>query len=137
MDGLRAAAFSKLNGDGTLTALLATTTSIYHRRMPLDAAFPSVIFNKQSGTPMWTFGGPPISNQVWLFKAIDKSTSASKAEDIDKRIGTVFTDPVMALSDGTLLYLRRESDVDYEEGSDPDFAIHHVGGLYRVMIDRT
>ncbi len=136
MDGFRAAVYSKLNGDATLTAMLATTTSIYHRRAPANTAFPFIIFQKQSGVPVWSFQGPPLANQVWMFKGIDRSPSASVAEDIDKRIGVILTDPVMSLSDGTLLYLRRESDIDYEEGTDPDNAVHHVGGLYRTMIDR-
>ncbi len=137
MDGLRAAVFSKLNSDTTLTALLATTTSIYHRRAPLGASFPFVVYAKNAGAPIQFFAGAPIANQVWMVKAIDRSTSASKAEDIDKRLNTLLTDPTMSLSDGTLLYMRRESDIDYEEGSDPDVVIHHVGGLYRTMIDRS
>ena len=137
MDGFRAAVYAKLNGDSTLTALLATTTSIYHRRAPLDSAFPFIIFNKQSGMPVWSFAGNPFDDQLWLFKGVDRSASSAKAEDISKRIGVVLTDPVMSLTDGTLLYLRRESDVDYEEGTDPDFLIHHVGGLYRTIIDRS
>lgn len=136
MDGFRAAVFTKLNGDSELTALLATATAIYHRRAPSGAAFPFVIYNKSAGTPLWSFNGNPLVNQVWLFKAVDRSRSASKAEDIDKRIDVVLTDAVMDLSDGTLLYLRRESDVDYDEGTDPDYIVHHVGGLYRTYIDR-
>lgn len=137
MDGLRASMFTKLNGDSTLTALLATTTSIYHRRAPNSAAFPFVVYAKQAGTPINFFAGAPIANQVWMVKAVDRSTSASKAEDIDKRLNQLFTDPAMTLTDGTLLYMRRESDIDYEEGGDPDVVIHHVGGLYRTMIDRS
>lgn len=135
-DGFRVAAFTKLNGDATLTDMLATSTSIYHRRAPKDAGFPYIVYNKQAGTSKWTFNGNPISDQVWLFKAIDRWMSSARAEDIDHRIDEVFTDPVMVLSDGDLLYLRREQDVDYEEGSDPNYVIHNVGGLYRVVIDR-
>jgi Protein of unknown function (DUF3168) len=135
MDGFRTAVYAKLNGDNTLTSLLATTTSIYHRRAPLDANFPLIIFSKQSGVPIWCFDGEPLANQLWIFKGVDRAESASRAEDIDKRIGQVLTDPVMTLSDGTLLYMRRESDVDYEEG-DSDILIHHVGGSYRTYIDR-
>ncbi len=137
MDGFRPAVWAKLNGDSVLTAMLPTTTSIFHRRAPLDTAFPFIIFSKQSGMSTWSFQGPPIADQTWLFKGIDRASSSAKAEDIDKRIGVILTDPVMTLSDGSLLYMRRESDVDYEEGSDPDILIHHVGGIYRVMIDRT
>jgi Protein of unknown function (DUF3168) len=137
MDGFRAAVFAKLNGDATLTALLATTTSIYHRRAPLNAAFPFIVFNKQSGIAVWTAKGNPFDDQLWQFQAVDRSDSSSRAEDISKRISVILTDPVMSLTDGSLMYLRRESDVDYEEGTDPDYLIHHVGGLYRTMIDRT
>lgn len=136
MDAFRASVFAALNGSSALTDLLATTTSIYHRRAPFDAAFPFIIFTKHTGVPIWAFAGNPIANQVWLFKGIDRGLSSGKAEDIDKQIGVVLTDPVMTLSDGTLLYMRRESDVDYEEGTDPDTLIHHVGGLYRTFIDR-
>lgn len=136
MDGFRAAVFARLNGDQALTDLLATTTSIYHRRAPLSAAFPYIIFSKQSGVAEYAFTGSPLDNQLWLFKGVDRSPASSKAEDINKRICAVLDDPPMVLSDGTLLYMRRESDVDYEEGSDPDQLIHHVGSLYRTMIDR-
>lgn len=136
MDGFRAALFTKLNGDAPLTSMLATTTSIYHRRAP-GAAFAFILFQKQAGTPMWAFSGRPVDSQLWLIKGIDRSSSASKAEDISKRIDLVLTDPVMTLSDGTLLYLRRESDVDYDEGDDPDNIIYHVGGSYRTFIDRS
>lgn len=136
MDGFRAAAFAKLNGDSTLTDMLATTTSIYHNRAPLDAAFPFIIFSKNAGSYNLTFKGAPMANQVWLFKGVDKSPSASRAEDIDRRIDTVLSDASLILSDGSLLYLRRESDVNYEDDTDAEFAIHHIGGLYRTIIDR-
>lgn len=136
MDGFRVALFAKLNGDAELTNMLATTTSIFHRRAPLNAGFPFIIFQKQSGTPVWAFSGRPLDNQLWLIKAIDRAASASKAEDIFKRFDLVLTDPVLILSDGLLLFLRRESDIDYDEGEDPDNIIHHVGGSYRTYIDR-
>lgn len=136
MDGLRAALFAKLNGDAALTDLLATTTSIFHRRAPQGTLFPYIVLQKQSGNPVWSFGGEPLDYEVWMVKGVDRAPSGAKAEDIRKQINRVLTDPVMNLSDGTLLYLRRESDIDYGEDSDPDQIVHHVGGLYRTVIDR-
>lgn len=135
-DGFRTALFAKLNGDAVLTNMLATTTAIYHRRAPLGAAFPFIIYQKQSGVPIWAFDGPPIADQLWLVRGVDRSAKSSTAEDIDKRVDAILTDAILVLSDGRLMYLRRESDVDYEEGDDPDYQIHHVGGLYRTKIDR-
>lgn len=65
MDGFRAALFSALNGASGVTSLLATTSSIFHRRAPLDAGFPFILFNKQTGTPTWSFEGPPLDDQLW------------------------------------------------------------------------
>ena len=136
MDGFRTSLFAKLNGDATLTALLATTSSIYHRRAPLNAGFSLILYSKQSGMPTWSFAGNPFVSQTWVIQGIDRGSLGGIVEDIDKRINVILTDPVMTLSDGTLLYMRRELDVDYEEGDDPDILIHHVGGLYRTIIDR-
>jgi hypothetical protein len=136
MNGFRAAMWAALNGDASLTRLLATTSSIYHRRAPLAAGFPFILFAKQSGAPSWSFKGPPLDSEVWIVQGIDRAPSAATAEDISTQIDTVLTDPNLTLSDGTLMYCRRQSDVDFEEGSDPDALIHHVGGLYQVFIDR-
>lgn len=136
MDSFRASLIAKLNSDATLTAMLATTTSIYHRRAPLNAAFPYIVFDKQSSVPEWSAAGPPMDNQLWQIKGVDRSPSAARAEDIAKRIMQVLTDPVLTLNDGTLLYMRKESDIDYGEDTDPDQPIHNVGGSYRTRIDR-
>jgi Protein of unknown function (DUF3168) len=135
-DSFRSAVFAKLNSDSTLTSLLATTSSIYHIRAPLDAAFPYIIIQKQAGAPVWSFAGPPMNNQLWMFKGVDRAASAGRAEDIAKRMDVVLTDAALTLTDGTLLYLRRETDIDYPEEGDPDFIVHNVGGSYRVVIDK-
>ena len=136
MESFRASTWALLNSDSALTDMLATTSSIYHRRAPLNAPFPFILFAKQSGSPTWTFEGPPFDGSVWLFQGIDRSASSSMAEDIGKRIDILLTDPNLTLSDGTLMYCRRLSDIDFDDGSDSDVLIHHVGGLYQVYIDR-
>lgn len=136
MDGLRTALFAKLNGDVTLTDMLATSTSIYHRRAPSNAQFPFIIIDKQSGSPTWTFKGRPMSSELWQVKGVDRAESASKAEDIDRRIDVVLTDAAMQLSDGALMYIRRETDINYGEENDPDYVVHHIGASYRAVIDR-
>lgn len=141
-DSFRTALYAKLNGDAVLTAMLATTTSIFHRRAPLDAGFPYIILAEQSNQAVWAFGGPPIEDRLWLVKGVDRKASASLVEDIDKRIRVVLQDPVIALGDGTLLYMRWESGVDYGEAAgqvteDPSYTVHHKGALYRTIINRT
>jgi len=77
-----------------------------------------------------------MANQLWLFNAVDRADSASRCEDINKRLDVVLTDPIMTLTDGTLLYLRREQDVDYADDTEVDFVVFYCGGLYRTIIDR-
>jgi hypothetical protein len=137
MKPFRSAAFAALNGDTDVTSLLATTSSIYHNRAPRDAAFPFIIFSKNAGTTAQAFGGTALLDQMWLFKGVDRSPSASVAEDIDTAISKVLDGASLTLSSGTLECLYRDSDVDYEDDTDPDQAIHHVGGLYHVIIDPT
>lgn len=113
--------------------------AIYFQQAPETAEFPCVIFNKSSGIPVDVFGDPPataMDNDVWLFKAVDRSTTADTAEQISDRItqllhGTATGTQKPSVSGGTILYLRRESDVQYAEVTDGQ-TFQHVGALYRV-----
>ncbi len=132
MNPVRDALYDRLAATAALTALLSDSAALFHRVAPPEARTPFVVFTKQTGTPTWAFDGPPLRNDVWLVKAIDRSGSASLAEDIDAQIDMALTDAPLAITGRTLLYLRRESDVDYPE-QDGAETFHHVGGLYRLI----
>lgn len=135
---IRRALYGRLAGDTTLNALLATppsgwSKSIYYQQAPANAQFPYVVFNKQSGVPTEAFGAPSaLENDVWLVKGIDQSASADTAESIQARIKTLLNDASLSISGATLLYLRRQSDVDYPEVSDGETYVHS-GSLYRLV----
>lgn len=134
----RRALYGKLSGDTTLNNLLGTpatgyTKAIYHQEAPEGAAFPYVIFNRQSGMPTEAFTAPSVmENDVWLVKAVDKSSSADVAESVADRIKTLLNDASLSISGSTLIYLRRQSDVEYPEVSD-GAAYKHCGSLYRLV----
>jgi hypothetical protein len=125
-------------GDTTLNALLASppsgwSKSIYHQQAPGGAQFPFVVFQKQAGTPTEAFGDPDaMDTDVWMVKAVDRSTSADGAEAVQARLQALLNDATLSISGATLLYLRRQSDVEYPEVSD-GVTYNHAGALYRLV----
>lgn len=137
---VRRALYGKLAGDTPLNNLLATpatgySKSIYHQQAPDGAAYPFIVFNKQSGVPTEAFADPSAyDTDVWLVKAIDRGTSADTAEAISARIAVLLNDATLSISGGTLLYLRRQSDVEYPEVSN-GVQYKHAGSLYRLVYE--
>jgi hypothetical protein len=130
--------YGKLAGDSTLTNLLGAppagkTHSIYDAFALPGAGYPLVVLNKQSGVPTYAMATTPaLETDMWLVKAIDKNIGADTAEAIATRLNTLLTDGVLSISGATQLYLRRQSDVDYEE-EDDGVVYRHVGSLYRLV----
>lgn len=135
---VRRAVYGKLAGDTTLNALLGSPASgyaksIYHNQAPAGAAYPYVVFFKQAGNPTEAFGDPSaLETDVWEIKAVDRSTSADVAEAIDERITILLNDATLSISGATLLYLRRQSDVQFPELQDGVTYVH-VGASYRLV----
>jgi hypothetical protein len=130
--------YGKLAGDGTLTALLGTpatgySQNIYHNQAPDSASFPLVTFSKSSGVPTEAFHDPSaLETDVWMIKAVDRNTTADTAESISDRLKVLLNDAALSISGVTLLYLRRESDVEYSELVD-GVTYLHVGSFYRLI----
>lgn len=137
---VRRALYGKLAGDSTLNTILGApapgySKAIYHQQAPASASYPFVVFQKQAGNPTEAFADPSaLDTDVWLVKAIDRSTSADSAEAAADRIITLLNDATLSISGHVLLYLRRESDVEYPEVLDGVF-YQHVGSLFRLITD--
>ena len=135
---IRRALYGKLAADTTLNNLLATppagySKSIYHMAAPDQAAYPFVVFNRQSGVPTEAFQRPAAyDTDVWLIKAVDRATSADTAEAIAARLNTLLNDTTLSISGASLMYLRRQSDVEYPEIEDGVQYVHS-GALYRLV----
>jgi len=137
---VRRAIYGKLAGDTTLNGILGTppagySKSIYHQQAPAGAGFPYVLFQKQAGNPTEAFGDPSaIDTDVWLVKAVDRNTSADPAEAAQARIIVLLNDASLSISGSVLLYLRRQSDVEYPEEID-GVQYKHAGSLFRLVTD--
>jgi hypothetical protein len=134
---VRRALYGKLAGDSTLNALLATpptgrTKSIYYQQAPSTANYPYVIFQKQAGTPRYSFKANAFDDEVWMVKGVDRNDDADPVDSISSRLDALLTDGTITISGKTELYLRRESDLDYEE-TVGDQRFLHAGSLYRLV----
>lgn len=135
---IRRALYGKLAGDTTLNNLLGTpatgySKAIYHNQAPAGAAFPFVTLQKQAGTPTEAFGDPSaLDTDIWLVKAVDRSTSADTAEAAAARVAALLNDASLSISGTNLQYLRRQSDVEYPEVID-GVSYQHVGSLFRLI----
>jgi len=137
---VRRAIYGRMAGDTTLNGILGPpaagySKSIYHQQAPAGAGFPYVLFQKQAGTPTEAFGDPSaVDTDVWMVKAVDRNTTADPAESAAARIIALLNDAPLSISGATLLYLRRQSDVEYPEEIDGQM-YQHVGSLFRLVTD--
>lgn len=135
MNACKAAIYSKLTGDSTLTNLLASSTSVYEAVAPQEADAPYVIYFKSAGTPNYTFTDS-YEDQVYTIKGVTQGPSAKIAGQIAERIDAVLTDGALTLSGRSQMYLRRIGDVELVE-TDSGVRFNHSGGTYRLITQST
>ncbi len=129
---VRRALWAKLNGEGSVTSLLSAPAAIYAEVAPPSANFPLIVFSKSAGTPRYAFQARAFDTQVWLVKAVTRDGSADAGEDIAAAVDAALTNAVLTITDGTLLDLRRESDVAYAE-TEGDRLYRHRGAYFRLI----
>jgi hypothetical protein len=139
---VRRSLYGKLAGDVTLTTMLGApapsySQSIYHEQAPKGAGFPYLILQQQAETAAHAFaGGASIyNNELWMVRAVDSgngsAASADKVDDIDSRVQSLLNDGSLSISGASLMYLRRESGIEYPEVVDGT-QYRHRAGLYRL-----
>lgn len=124
---------SKLRGDSTLMGYLpAGTASVYNGIGGQDAAMPKITVHKQAGTPQYTLAGKAWDAEIYTIKAITKGPSMASAGTIAERIESTLVDQAISVSGGSAIYLRKYSDIEYQESVDGGVTFSHVGGLYQL-----
>lgn len=128
-DPIRLAIHEALTEDATLSGLISGR--VYYQAASQKATFPLVVFQRQSGTPMWQLDAH-VQNDLWLVKAI--ATSVATAEGIADAIDTAMNKP-LTVDGGTVLTLpTREQDVTYLE-DDGGVLYRHHGAIYRIYTE--
>jgi hypothetical protein len=132
----RQAIYTKLAATSGITTHVGGTASprIFHEQAPPDAAYPLVIFSKMAGTKTRAFQNPNAFNrEVWMVKAVDRSTSSSIAEAIATATDAALDGGTLTVSGKTLADLSHVGDVEYlEESGDQQY--RHAGATFAVTL---
>ena len=130
---VRQALYTALNVKAVTQLLGSGSASICHAVAPSSAAYPLVIFNKQSSQSQPSFGGDRLDSELWLVKAVVQGGSSSAAEDVAAAVDGVLHWKTLAITGGESLHLARESGLDFSEIQDGEQYRHH-GSVYRLII---
>jgi hypothetical protein len=138
VNAFEAALYQKLTTTGALTALLATSASVYGYLAPQSATYPMVLFSKQAGTED---NETPVRTRqlVYQVKGVvaDQPTggvSLKSAGAIDDQIDAALNGVLLTVTGWTTFRLRRESDLAYVEPAAGGTRYYHAGGLYRARL---
>jgi len=129
---VRQALYTKL---GTVSGVTnAVSTRIYHDQAPPDATYPLVIFNKMAGTKTRAFSTPNAFNrEVWLVKAVDRSTGSNIVDAIAGAIDTALDGGTITVTGKKLADLTHVGDVEYlEPVGDQEY--RHAGATFAVVL---
>jgi hypothetical protein len=128
---IRTALYSKINGASSVTSLLSSATAIYDSEAPAAAVYPFVSFSLSTGTPEYTFASRAFDNDLWLIKAMDRSTSGTVADNIAQALRALLTDATLTITGAVLMSVRPEQRVRTTEVVDGQ-KFFHAGNLYRL-----
>lgn len=109
---------------------------VFRNRAPEDTPEPFLVFSKSSGRPAYTLADESHRSFLYVVKVIDRGDDQASAAAIDSQVRSALTDAVDGAtleSGATVINLRREGDVEYEE-VERGVTYQHVGGTYRVHI---
>ncbi len=131
---VKTAVYSLLNGNSTLTDLLAGTTAIYYKQAPDNSPEPLVIFDFQfAGEENLT---PTRSRNILLnIRGITtlETGGPSLAGTIDAAIAALFVGGSLSVPGWGTFWQVREDDISPPVDTDPAIKQHFTeGALYRI-----
>lgn len=131
----RSALYGKITASSAVTSLLSGTASVYYGVAPASAAFPLIVFQQTSGVPVYSFkqNGAAYENEVWMIKAIDRSTSSNTVDSIAHALDTALTDANLSIAGYSQMYLKRESDVPPIVETVEGQQYRHAGAQFRLI----
>ena len=126
------AIYSKLSGDSTLTAMLATTTSIYSIKALEDSTYPYITFSLFYGGVM-NINPSDLHEPSYFIRAY--ATTAKVAGNIHAQIATLLDRGTVTVSGYTLIASELTEELEGDEITDAGRSIFMRGGIYRFELD--
>lgn len=133
---MRQAIYEKLNTASVTTLLADGSAGIFHAVVPAKnpaAAYPLLVFSRQSDISTLRFGGNAFDSDIWLVKGVARDVRPGPAEDIDKAARDLLDFGSLNITGGSLMHMSRLSGVEYPE-TVGDVIYRHCGSLYRVVV---
>jgi len=129
--------YQTLKVDATLTPLVSTR--VYGNKIPTGSAFPLINFNFMAGRDVQGNGTVRIMTRpLYQIKAIVKGGMSTTLRDIANRIDDIVQNTSSVVYEGFIFSARREQQIAYSEaGADAEINYFHLGGLYRIDIQRS
>jgi hypothetical protein len=129
---IASAMYAKLTGGTALTALLASTTSVYRNQGPEGAARPFVVFSQYAGGPI-NINPSDLREVVYFVRAY--AATAAAAGSIDAAASTLLHNGTLSVSGYTCVNVAREMDFELVENPSDGEQSFMVGGTYRISLD--
>lgn len=137
MNELNTAIYSKLNVS-SLTTLLSdgnSPTSIFNKQAPDEAAFPFVVFNKQSDTE----GNDTrhrVIDTIYQVRGFTKSTNGEEYT-IAAAIDALLHNATLTITGFAQLRLVRIGGIDFVENQQSTDKVFSAGSLFRLIVEKT
>ena len=124
--------YSKLSADSTLTATLATTTSIYAIKAPKDAAYPYIVYSLFYGAPE-NITPSDLQSHIYFIRAY--AASALTAGNIHAKVAALLHKGSVTVSGFTNIWTALEEEYEGDEVNETGNTIFVRGGGFRIRLD--
>jgi hypothetical protein len=130
---LETALYNKLVATAALVTELGGTY-IYNKQAPQNPNDNYVVFSQQAGGDV---NDTPIRERNILYTVMGIALTQEKAGAIDTDIDTTLHLAELTISGWSNLWLARETDINISQIDSGGVTRYHVGGIYRVVMDKT
>lgn len=127
---LGSAIYGTLTSGTALTALLASTTSVYHPLPPDEATLPYVVFSISGGPE--NICAADLHDNLVNIQGYARTPAAAAA--IDAQVDALVNKKVLSVSGFTNFWSVRENDLEYAEREPNGQIIYHAGAIYRIRL---
>ena len=124
--------YSKLTGDTTLKALLASNTSVYWLQAPKDAEYPYIVYSLLYGAPE-NLTPSDLQDHIYFIRAY--AANALEAGNIHARVAALLHKQTVSVTGYTNIWTALEEEYEGEETNNAGNTIFMVGGGFRIRLD--
>jgi hypothetical protein len=129
---LETALYNKLAATAALITELGGTF-IYNKQAPQSPGDNYVIFSQQAGGDV---NDTPIRERNVMYTVFGIALTQEKAAAIDTDIDTTLHLAELTIAGWSNLWLARETDINISQIDSAGITHYHVGGIYRVIMDK-